>query len=1159
MSAVRPIPPDTRERQRRAADPAHSAWVSANAGSGKTHVLAQRVVRLLLEGVPPAKILCLTFTKAAAANMSMRVFDTLSKWTRLNDADLAAAIAAMGADSAQGKRLAFARRLFARTVETPGGLKIQTIHAFCEKLLHLFPFEANVAARFEVIEDVRRAELLERARSAVIARAVQGEIGTLGASLRMLAGETSQSGFDKIITEALRQRTLLREALLVGDNGLDGYRQALARRLGLGAHETCATLERAMVEDGLASSRWGEIAHRLGADASEKDSCANRLERAARTSETSAKREAYLSVFLTQGREPRADSYLPQSLRKAHPDLCAALDQERHRLCDLVVKHKGAQTVERTVALVTLAQAILADYAQAKSLRGLLDFDDLIERTLILLTRSDATWVLYKLDAGIDHILVDEAQDTSPQQWEILRHIAEDFTAGQGQHDRIRTFFAVGDEKQSIYSFQGAAPHMFDKMRREFQVRVEAAEQTFAHVPLNMSFRSAPGILQMVDEVFSIEENFRGLSADNVKTVHTAWKTDLPALVELWEPIVAEERDDPRDWRLPLDLVSEQEPPVVLARRIAATIAGWLAPNSLERVHDENRGGMRRIRAGDVMILVRKRGPFFEAMIRALKEMHVAVAGADRLALTEHIAVMDLIAAGRAILLPQDDLTLACVLKSPLVGLDDDDLITLAPQRTASLAAALAASGDERHRRAAEKLAIWRRWAAALTPFFFYMRLTGAGGGRRDLVARLGPEAADAIDEFLRLALAHDREGPPSLAGFLAELAAADISIKRDMETAGEAVRVMTVHAAKGLEAKIVFLPETCEAPSGMHDPKLFRLDGPTGLPLVAWTPRRAADPQAVAEARETVRRAAQEEHRRLLYVAMTRAEERLYVCGFRGRKALPNGCWYEAIQSALAEGTFTSAPAHWNGDETILRRLSQPRPLDGAPDSLESMSVDAQSLPEWLLRPAPAEQLSAPPVRPSSALAAADEIRRQEGGRRSVERSAAMISGRLVHALLQHLPSIEPQRRREVAERFVAARGRGFDAAYRHLLVERALAVIDAPDLAVLFGSRSQAEVAVASYVRRTDGSFIEIVGQIDRLAETESEIFIADYKSGAAPAVADTPLAYVVQLALYRQAVAPLYPDHEIRAFLVWTEAAEAVEIDAASLDAALARVVG
>ena len=1159
MSEVRPIPPDTRERQRRAADPAHWAWVSANAGSGKTHVLAQRVVRLLLEGVPPAKILCLTFTKAAAANMSMRVFDTLSQWTRLDDADLAAAITAMGADCVQGKRLAFARRLFARTVETPGGLKIQTIHAFCEKLLHLFPFEANVAARFEVIEDVRRAELLERARSAVIARAVQDETGALGASLRMLAGETSQSGFDKIITEALRQRTLLREALPAADNGLDGYRRVLARRLGLGPHETCATLERAMVEDGLAPSRWGEIAHRLGADASEKNSSANRLARAARTSETSAKREAYLNVFLKQGHEPRADNYLSQSLRKAHPDLCAALDQERQRLCDLVEKHNGAQTVERTVGLVTLTQAILDDYAQAKSLRGLLDFDDLIERTLILLTRSDAAWVLYKLDAGIDHILVDEAQDTSPQQWEILRHIAEDFTAGQGQHDRIRTFFAVGDEKQSIYSFQGAAPHMFEKMRREFKTRVEATGQFFAPVELKMSFRSAPGILEIVDEVFSIEENFRGLSADNVRTVHTAWKTDLPALVEIWKPIVAEERDDPRDWRLPLDLVSEQDPPVVLAHRIAATIAGWLTPDSVERVHDEQRGAMRRIRAGDVMILVRKRGPFFEAMIRALKEKHVPVAGADRLALTEHIAVMDLIAAGRATLLPQDDLTLACVLKSPLVGLDDDDLITLAPQRPASLADALAASANERHRSAAEKLAAWRRWAAALTPFFFYMRLIGAGGGRRDLVARLGPEAADAIDEFLRLALAHDRDGPPSLAGFLAELASADISIKRDMETAGEAVRVMTVHAAKGLEAKIVFLPETCEAPSGQHDPKLFRLDGPAGLPLVVWTPRRAADPQAVAEAREAARRAAQEEHRRLLYVAMTRAEERLYVCGFAGRKAIPEGCWYEAIRMAVAEGTFASAPAHWNGDETILRRLSQAQPFGGAPDSLEPVPTDAQSLPEWLLRPAPAERLSAPPVRPSSALAAADQLGREEGGRRSVERSAAMISGRLVHALLQHLPSIAPQRRREVAERFVAARGRGFAADHRHLLVERALAIIDAPDLAVLFGPRSQAEVAVAGRVRRADGSFVEIVGQIDRLAETESEIFIADYKSGAARAAADTPLAYVAQLALYRQAVAPLYPDHEIRAFLVWIEAAEAVEIDAAALDAALARVVG
>ncbi|HWG04954.1 MAG TPA: double-strand break repair helicase AddA, partial [Beijerinckiaceae bacterium] len=1046
MSGTRPIPIETRALQQRAADPAHSAWVSANAGSGKTHVLAQRVIRLLLADVPPAKILCLTFTKAAAANMSMRIFDTLSRWTRLDDAELSAAIGEVAPDIARGKNLAFARRLFARTVETPGGLKIQTIHAFCERLLHLFPFEANVAARFEVIEDATRAELLGRARAQIIARATLDEDGELGRSLRFLAGETSKASFDEVVDEALRQRIVLRDALRRA-KGISAYRRALANRLGLGADETLAVLERSILEEGIAASRWSDIAERLGGTGS-KTSTTSRLLLAEAETEALAKREAYLSVFLTKEREPRADTYLTKAARKAQTDLCLLLDRERDRLWLLLQKLKAAQTVERTCALVTLADAVLVEYERMKSSRGFLDFDDLIERTLDLLRNASAAWVLYKLDSGIDHILVDEAQDTSPQQWEILRKIAEEFTAGRGQRDKLRTFFAVGDEKQSIFSFQGAAPRMFDLMRKEFEKRAVEAEQNFKRVELKMSFRSATGVLATVDEVFSIEENFRGLSADPVRTNHEAWKVELPALVEIWEPIIATPQEEPRDWRLPLDHVGSEDPVVLLAGRIAKVIQSWISRDSDERIHDERLKGMRNIQAGDIMILVRTRGPFFEAMIRALKELHVPVAGADRLALTEHIAVMDLIAAGRAALLPEDDLTLACVLKSPLVGFDDDDLIGLAPARKGSLFEALCDSEEARHRNAAAKLHIWRRWASELTPFLFYTRLTGGGGGRRDLVGRLGPEAADAIDEFLRLALAHDREGPSSLTRFLADLETADISIKRDMETAGEAVRVMTVHAAKGLEAKIVFLPDTCDAPTGRHDPKLFQLDDGGATPLIAWTPRSAADPPLLAEARAARRIATHEEHRRLLYVAMTRAEERLYICGFHRSDNFTTGCWYETIVRGVSQQDFVSVPAPWGGEETILRRVWTSRPISDAPNLSSAKSDLSAALPDWLFRPAPAEPPFTPPVRPSNALAAADAFRRDDqAGIAASDRSRAVIAGRIVHELLQRLPAIALESRAAAAMRFVSARCPGLWDAERARIVERVLAVIDAPD----------------------------------------------------------------------------------------------------------------
>ncbi|MBE7219637.1 MAG: double-strand break repair helicase AddA, partial [Caulobacteraceae bacterium] len=838
MSDVFPaVPSDTLTRQHRASDPMSSAWVSANAGSGKTHVLTQRVVRLLLRGVAPSRILCLTFTKAAAANMSIRVFDTLAAWTQLDDAALTEAIVKTGAPRPSPTDLALARKLFARTVETPGGLKIQTIHAFCERLLHLFPFEANVAARFEVLDDLRQAELLEAARADCIAQAVAVPEGALGRAVAFLAREASSFTFEALVGEALGHRDTLQTALLLGDT-LASFGPGLKRALGLQARDTLATVEQAMLDGGLRREDWAAVAQRLGADGGAKDSAANRLARAALATGEAAL-EAYLDVFLTKTRTPRDGKYLVQALRKAEPDLCDALDRERDRLVAALDNRRAAETFERTLALVTVAKGVLDGYEAAKRRRGLLDFDDLVERTRTLLSRTSAAWVLYKLDAGIDHVLIDEAQDTSPVQWQILGALTGDFFSGAGAGDRHRTVFAVGDEKQSIYSFQGAEPAQFAVQREAFGKAARQGGGRFEAVTLNLSFRSTRAVLETVDGVFAAGDHAEGLSEPGLKPPpHEALRSRTPGLVELWPLVGPTPQPDPIDWRLPLDQLDPRSPPVTLAQRIADRIHAMLAPSSEETVEDRRERARRRIRPGDVLILVRSRNAIFDAVIRALKDRHVPVAGADRLDLTEHIAVMDLMAAGRAALLPDDDLTVASVLKSPLIGLDDDDLIRLAPERRGSLMSALDASPEPRHRHAAATLHDWRRRAAAETPFGFYARLLGPDGGRRAMLARLGQEAGDAVDEFVALALAHERDGPPSLTRFLAGLEGRSLSVKRDMEASGDAVRVMTVHAAKGLEAKIVFLPDTCGAPAGRHDPALFGL-AEGGRPLLAWSPKR--------------------------------------------------------------------------------------------------------------------------------------------------------------------------------------------------------------------------------------------------------------------------------------------------------------------------------
>jgi ATP-dependent helicase/nuclease subunit A len=1147
MTLAHEIPRDTRVRQHNASDPGQSVWVSANAGSGKTHVLVQRVLRLLLKGIPPAKILCLTFTKAAAANMAQRVFEKLAEWTRLDDHELHAAILETGAESPQDAELVFARRLFARTVETPGGLKIQTIHAFCERLLHVFPFEANVPARFEVLEDLRQAALFEQARLAVLVAATQDK-GALGAHLQQLVAETSAEGFQSVVQEAMRHGALFRHM------SPDEHELRLRRALLLAPDDTTQSVTHEMIEGGIHPTRWGEIAAFLEASSKVTDQNRAALFREAagawRMQQGEVCANFYLQIFfIEEGKGTPAKNLLTSALSKARPDLAAELQQEQSRVETLRDKAKAAATLERTRALLSIARQVLASYEHMKATRGLLDFNDLIEKTLALLARSDARWVLYKLDRGIDHILVDEAQDTSEAQWKILEELMSDFAVGAGAGSTRRTFFAVGDDKQSIFSFQGAAPHMFHAMRRTLQKKFQSGDEAFAHVELNMSFRSVPAVLNAVDQIFDRPEHKKGVVED-LWIPHDALKRDLPGLIEFWPLIGAKQGDEPSDWSLPVDSLDEHDPPSLMASRIAAKIAALLAPGSGEQIFDSKTKLPRPVLPGDILILVRTRGPFFEAVIRALKQANVPVAGADRLELTAHIAVMDLMAAGRAALLPQDDLTLATVLKSPLIGLDDDDLMRIAPRRAGSLFDALEGSPEEKHRQAFAKISAWRLRAAKELPFAFYMRLLSEDGGRHDMEARLGPEACDAMDEFLRLALLHEKEPSPALSLFLSGLEKIDLTVKRDMETGTQAVRVMTVHAAKGLEAKIVFLPDTCGAPGARHDPKLFTLRGTADDAILAWSPRKAEDCPQVAAARQQTRDSAEEEYRRLLYVALTRAEERLYIAGFHGVRAPPSECWYGMIKTAL-EDHLEPAPAFWDRDERLLRRFSPGTRKMLAATEILAKPEAALVLPAWLREPVAHEAGPRPPLRPSSALAAADAFDMKPI---SPAQREAMRRGQLMHVLLQYLPGVSTDRRAAMGEAFLAARAEDLAPPEGKKLVDDVLAVIDAPGLAQLFAQGSKAEVPIAGTIVHK-GNRIDVIGQVDRIAESDAEVLIADFKTGQPREAEQTPEAYVLQMALYRAALAPLWPQKHLRMLLIWTYGPKIVSLSEDALERALA----
>jgi ATP-dependent helicase/nuclease subunit A len=1152
VKAPRPIPEAVRAAQARASNPAASAFVSANAGSGKTHVLVQRVIRLLLDDVPPEKILCITFTKAAAANMAERVFSTLGHWVTLDDAALDTAIREVGIANPNARLREAARRLFASALETPGGLKVQTIHALCTRLLQQFPFEANVPARFAVLDDRDQTEMMERANLKVLLEASRDPQSGIGRALMTAMASAADVTFKDVVREAC----LSRDHFMAWTDAAGSAEAAAAQMsaaLGVSADDRIEDVEREILDGPfLPRRRWPDIADVLDTGTKSDREQAARL-RDAVVFSGSAQVDEYLGVFLTDEKTPRK-AVLTKKFCDYNPSIARLFEAELVRLAALIEKRRAVTTRDRTQALLHIATAAAANYRREKAERGLLDYDDLIDKTLAMLTRVSSGWVHYKLDRGVDHVLIDEAQDTSPRQWDIVAHIISEFTSGQGARDGVvRTVFAVGDEKQSIFSFQGAAPHQFDLRRSELRKKFTDAGLKFDPVSFTYSFRSGPAILQSVDYVFRDQAIYRSIHAETTYPLHEALTDAGPGLIELWELAEADDKKDIEGWRAPFDGVSVTSPEVKFARRIQAEIKRLVESGTITG----HAGDRRPLRYGDVLVLVRRRGNAFDAVIQALKHANIPVAGADRLKLTEHIAIIDLMNIADALLLPQDDLALAVALKSPLFGLTDDDLFELAWQRRGSLREALGSrAGDGQFQNALRRLERYEQRFAQETPFSFYAWLLGGDGGRNRILRRLGHEANDALDEFLELALNYERKAPASLQGFVAWLRAADTEVKRDMEISRDEVRVMTVHGAKGLEAAVVFLVDTTSSPSDTQRLRLIHLPGGNGSEVVVWAGRKADDPAPVALARTKMLGETEDEYRRLLYVAMTRAADRLVVGGCMpgNMNSVRKLCWYDLIGKGLASSLLREQTIET--PDGPVKRYSRPEDGPTAEGGAAAPTMGAaMALPAWLRTALPAQPSADNLLRPSD-TGDDNGSRIRSGG--SVElRARAIQRGTLVHRLLQSLPELAIERRRDAALRYLARNADGWSEAEREALTANVLALIADVRFAAVFAEGSRAEVSIVGRLGRPGEMPMLVSGQIDRLVVTPRQVLIVDFKTNHTPPAspAEAPAGYVRQLALYRAVLGRLYPERAVHAALLWTETPELMEISAPALDAGLA----
>ena len=1107
------------EAQNRAAAPDRSSWVSANAGSGKTRVLTDRVARLLLAGTDPRRILCLTYTKAAAAEMQNRLFRKLGDWAMKDDAELSAELAKLGEEGAglAPERLNEARRLFARGLETPGGLKIQTIHAFCDALLRRFPLESGVAPSFQMLDD-RAARAL---REEVLDALALEDPAAMAGMAKFLSGDDP----DALLTEIVQAREHFAEACdaaalaraLGAEPGLTA--EALrAEVLGEGAADCLRSWLPLLAGSGTRDRELGEKCAKALAEA-DPDLCLEWLEGGLLTG---ASAKAPFTAKL--------DSAPTKALRGKHPALADALAHLMRAVEAARPRRLALAALARSEALHRFARAFLDRYEARKRGRGRLDFDDLIDRARALLSRSEtAAWVLWRLDGGLDHILVDEAQDTSPRQWQVIEAISAEFFTGLAGRDVARTIFVVGDEKQSIYSFQGADPVAFGRMRAHYEGLLGAMEHALQHCDLLYSFRSAPPVLRLVDAVFA---GPGGAGLERVE--HLAFHRAMPGRVELWPFLPKPEKAEEPEWDSPALSAHAGDPVQELAQRIAARIRSWLdARVLLTGEHGEK----RPIRPGDVLILVQRRGELFHAVIRALKAARVPVAGADVLKLEGELAVRDLLAVLRVAATPADDLSLAALLRGPLGGLSEAALFDLAHGREGTLLTALRARAAD-WPEAMALISEIRDQADYLRPFELLERILVRHDGRRKLIARLGPEAEDAIDALLDQALDYETTEAPSLTGFLAWIDREEMRVKRRLEDNADQARVMTVHGAKGLEAPIVILPDTAPRKDSANPPSVLRLaEGPA-----AWRTRAEAAPPALGAAEAERRARIRAENRRLLYVALTRARSWLIVGGAGIEPKPEDDSWYGLVEAGLR----ALGPAEEEDGLVLAEGWS----LETDPNPPAPPPVPAPP-PDW------AHRAAHPPAAPEERLLAPSHL----GGAHALpfeaelfpEEGDPLARGEAVHLLLERLRGRPRADWPDLAARLLPGR------ADLSALLAEAERVLTAPELGLLFGPDTLAEVEIAAPLAAL-GPGQRLIGRLDRLVIGAQSVLAVDFKTnrGVPDTPAQVPEGILRQMGAYAAALAAIWPGRRVETAVLWTRAARLMPLPETLTAAALARAL-
>lgn len=1075
------------QEQLRSSDPTKSVWASASAGTGKTKVLTDRVLKLLLSGTSPQKILCLTFTKAAAGEMLERINHTLISWTKASASELEDSLLSIFGRPPTNDEKIIAQSLFHISLKSAKQAQIQTIHSFCQSILRQFPFEAGITPGFQVIDEPKSYDLIRRVSHSIFAN-IDSSKGfdqeTLNA-LTFMETNIHDSSLEELQNEIISSKVEFK-ILIDQFKTQENYEKFLKKTMQItqSADDYFATLFSTLDKYGALSLSQDELDNNI---IQQYNDYYNLDKEGRKKSFDSVK-----NLFLTLLDVPRL-KIISSKTAKTHPELLEVIQAIQSAILETDQALKALRLIQASKYLFILASQLITTYEEYKNKLGYIDYDDLIYLTQRLLGNSEyKEWILYKLDGGIEHILIDEAQDTSPAQWRIIEAIMQEFYSGN-ETSQNRTIFVVGDEKQSIYSFQGADIKAFNNMKTYLAKQMSDSRRSFEIVELAYGYRSTTAIIDFVHKVFNkLSDRFP--THANIK----CFRSNHPGKVEIWPLITSEEKTN-LFW--PVFTKNQQiSPSQELANNIAAYIKAEIASGKIL----PSTG--KPISAGDFMILIRRRNNATTEIITALQDQGLEVAGIDRLIIADSLVAKDLISLAKFVLQPLDNLNLATLLKSPFIGINDDELQTLIlSDKKQSIWHNLHTS---KWGEIYKKLEQFKQLYLTYSLQDFFHIILNILGYRKQLLDFNGEESLDIINEFLELTNSFAKEISNNLQEFVLWFEHNPTEIKRNIEKNNK-IRIMTIHGAKGLQAGVVILADTTSTPINQNS--------------ITWTPDHLAlwgasslNTNNYLSAIKIYNQSTDyEEYLRLLYVAMTRAEDHLIVTGYSNKKDAPKNSWYQIIMDNMVEVGYSETEYPFLRSPALIYHNHGKTPI-AKPEAKNAII----SLP--------------PPPVISDPIIKHTEVRMTKGAN-PLKSNEGLLFGSIFHKVMEDMIR---------SQDFTLARNhpmlRLLPQRQQSFISNKIKTLIEKPDFKDLLGLEIHNEISLG--LKESNNMRI---GRIDLMAIDKRQITIIDYKTDKKSNLNEVPTEYIEQLAFYKKAISQIYPQHKVITKILWLETLELQEV--------------